>query len=52
MSENKPPRTCPYCEEKLHGTDLPRHLPCDAVPPTGYSIDTDDEDDEAEHDKK
>jgi len=50
MSENKPPRRCPYCEEKLHGTDLPRHLPCDAVPPTGYDADeekdNEDEDDE------
>jgi hypothetical protein len=45
--KNRPPRRCPYCDEALNGTDLPRHLPCDAVPPTGYEpTESDDEDDD------
>lgn len=42
--KSMPPKRCPYCDEPLDGTDLPRHLPCDAVPPTGYQPpdDTDD----------
>jgi len=44
--KSRPPKRCPYCDEPLEGTDLPRHLPCDAVPPTDrLANNTDDTDD-------
>jgi len=34
-----PSQVCPYCETALGGTDLPSHLPCEAVPDTSFPRD-------------